>query len=203
MAASATPAGARNRELLVWLLIAASVVVFVLLFFALYPGLGIWTTTLFVIPLTALALKCGLRGALIAGLLAFPFNWGLNVIAQGGIGPVVPLHFLRWGVAILAATSVGLVHDRNIRYRRLNAELRETNARLEAALAEVKAPSGLVPICAGCGKLRSDGGYWLRVEDYMRARSGLEFSHGLCPDCFKRLYPDIPGEPPAGGAPPR
>jgi AmiR/NasT family two-component response regulator len=78
-----------------------------------------------------------------------------------------------------------------VELRRLNAELEARNQELEAALAKVKTLRGLLPICAGCKKIRDDRGYWQQVEDYVRDHSEAEFSHGLCPDCARRLYPDL------------
>lgn len=62
-------------------------------------------------------------------------------------------------------------------------------AQLEEALANVKALSGLLPICSSCKKIRDDQGYWHQVEAYLLKHSEAEFSHGICPDCIKRLYP--------------
>jgi DNA-binding LacI/PurR family transcriptional regulator len=55
----------------------------------------------------------------------------------------------------------------------------------------VKTLSGFLPICASCKKIRDDKGYWNQVEAYISEHSEVEFSHGLCPDCAKKLYPDI------------
>jgi PAS domain S-box-containing protein len=60
---------------------------------------------------------------------------------------------------------------------------------LQAALTKVKTLKGLLPICANCKKIRDDHGYWQRVEEYIRDHSDAEFSHGICPECAKRLYP--------------
>jgi len=62
---------------------------------------------------------------------------------------------------------------------------------LEKALSEVKTLSGLLPICSNCKKIRDDKGYWNQIESYIRDRSDAEFSHGICPDCAKKLYPDM------------
>lgn len=62
---------------------------------------------------------------------------------------------------------------------------------LRQALAKVKTLSGLLPICAACKKIRDDKGYWKQIESYIREHSDADFSHGICPDCAKRLYPDI------------
>jgi DNA-binding NarL/FixJ family response regulator len=75
--------------------------------------------------------------------------------------------------------------------RRLNAELQMRNQELQEALAKVKTLRGLVPICASCKKIRDDQGYWQQVEVYVRQHSEAEFSHGLCPDCAKKLYPEF------------
>jgi hypothetical protein len=61
----------------------------------------------------------------------------------------------------------------------------------EKALLEVKKLTGLLPICASCKKIRDDKGYWNQIELYIRDRSEVEFSHGICPECAKKLYPDL------------
>lgn len=75
--------------------------------------------------------------------------------------------------------------------RRLNAELETRNQELQEALIKVKTLSGLLPICASCKKIRDDQGYWQQVEVYIREHSDAEFSHGLCPDCARKLYPEL------------
>ena len=61
---------------------------------------------------------------------------------------------------------------------------------LQNALANVKLLSGLLPICASCKKIRDDKGYWNQVESYVQQHSEAKFSHGMCPDCIKKWYPD-------------
>jgi len=62
---------------------------------------------------------------------------------------------------------------------------------LQAALAKVNKLSGLLPICASCKKIRDDKGYWNQIESYIREHSEAEFSHGICPECVKKLYPEL------------
>ncbi len=62
---------------------------------------------------------------------------------------------------------------------------------LRQALAQVKRLSGFLPICASCKKIRDDKGYWQQVEAYIRDHSEAQFSHGLCPECAKKLYPEL------------
>ena len=62
---------------------------------------------------------------------------------------------------------------------------------LKKALGEVKTLSGLLPICASCKKIRDDQGYWNQLEHYIQKYSEAEFSHSVCPDCAKILYPEL------------
>ncbi|MFN8458655.1 MAG: response regulator [Anaerolineae bacterium] len=78
-----------------------------------------------------------------------------------------------------------------IELRRLNAELHARNEELQAMLAKVKTLSGLLPICAACKKIRDDHGYWQQVEVYLSQHTDVDFSHGLCPDCAHKLYPEF------------
>lgn len=61
---------------------------------------------------------------------------------------------------------------------------------LSDALGNVKTLSGLLPICSGCKKIRNDAGYWEAVEVYIKQHSNADFTHGLCPECVERLYPE-------------
>ncbi len=62
---------------------------------------------------------------------------------------------------------------------------------LKDALDQVKTLSGLLPICANCKKIRDDKGYWNQIETYLYEHSQAEFSHSICPECAKKLYPDL------------
>ncbi len=70
--------------------------------------------------------------------------------------------------------------------------VQRTERELQQTLDEVKTLRGLIPICASCKKVRDDRGSWQAIEQYIRARSDAEFTHGVCPDCHRRLYPEIP-----------
>lgn len=71
------------------------------------------------------------------------------------------------------------------------AELRQANQDLRRALDEVQTLSGLLPICTTCKKIRDDQGYWQGVEDYIRTHSQADFTHGICPDCLAKIYPQV------------
>jgi hypothetical protein len=75
--------------------------------------------------------------------------------------------------------------------RKLEDEKGNLIKQLQASLEKVKLLSGFIPICASCKKIRDDKGYWNQIETYIRDHSEAEFSHGICPDCARRLYPDL------------
>ncbi len=54
---------------------------------------------------------------------------------------------------------------------------------------EIKTLKGFLSICSSCKKIRDDKGYWTQIEAYIRDHSEAEFTHGICPECFKKLYP--------------
>ena len=62
---------------------------------------------------------------------------------------------------------------------------------LQNALSEIKQLRGIIPICASCKKIRDDEGFWHQVESYVSAHTEASFSHGICPDCAKKLYPEL------------
>lgn len=59
---------------------------------------------------------------------------------------------------------------------------------LQAAIANIKSLRGLLPLCASCKKIRDDKGYWNRLEAYILDHTDAEITHGICPDCMKKLY---------------
>jgi PAS domain S-box-containing protein len=76
---------------------------------------------------------------------------------------------------------------------RVKAELEKKALidKLQEMLSRVKKLSGFLPICASCKKIRDDEGYWNQIESYIQKHSEAEFSHSICPDCAKKLYPGI------------
>ncbi len=113
-------------------------------------------------------------------------------------------HCMRIGLAILfttlgwmeAAAWLQMIGDLEVSFFMvalfvgiLLANLHLRNEELTSALAEVQTLSGLLPICSWCKKVRNDEGYWQRVEDYFAARSQIEFTHGICADCYKQHDP--------------
>jgi ABC-type nitrate/sulfonate/bicarbonate transport system substrate-binding protein len=109
------------------------------------------------------------------------------------------------GVATIQSYSPGVYNEENLQAfqaladhcggalerLRVQGEREKLIEELQQALAQVKTLSGLLPICASCKKIRDDRGYWNQVEIYIRDRSGANFTHSICPDCSKKLYPQL------------
>ncbi len=102
---------------------------------------------------------------------------------------------------LVKGTVNGPALSRAIRYA---IERKKLLTELERSMKEIKQLRGILPICASCKKIRDDRGYWTQVEVYISSHSNTEFSHGICPDCAQKLYPDLfpgeegPKEPPSG-----
>lgn len=75
--------------------------------------------------------------------------------------------------------------------KKVEKEREEIISKLQEALSKVKLLSGILPICASCKKIRDDKGYWNQVESYIKEHSNADFSHGICPDCARELYPEL------------
>jgi CheY-like chemotaxis protein len=76
----------------------------------------------------------------------------------------------------------------------------QTHIELKEALDRVRVLSGLLPICSFCKKIRDDRGYWNQAEAYITKHSDATFSHGICPACAEKHFPDL-GANPAGRSP--
>jgi len=93
------------------------------------------------------------------------------------------------------AVMGGAVVIRDITDRKRGVDaLRKLNAELRDALDRVKVLSGLLPVCASCKRIKDSAGNWTSMERYISERSNAEFTHGICPDCARKLYPGISGK---------
>lgn len=74
--------------------------------------------------------------------------------------------------------------------RRIEEERERLIVELTEALTRMKQLKNLLPICCSCKKIRDDEGYWTNLETYLSKHSNAEFSHGICRDCMRKLYPE-------------
>ena len=134
---------------------------------------------------------------------------GATAIVGLGLIWLIGRHRRREALLERALVEVGGIRDQlEVRVKERTAELAGTNERLdeeltrreklivqlEEAMADVKKLSGLLPICASCKKIRDDKGSWQHLESFIADHSEADFSHGICPECFKKLYPEVAGE---------
>lgn len=79
--------------------------------------------------------------------------------------------------------------QRNEKLEEMNQELERLLEENRKAISEIKVLRGILPICAKCKKIRNDEGYWTQIESYIRDHSEAEFTHSICQDCTRELYP--------------
>jgi hypothetical protein len=129
---------------------------------------------------------------------------------RGGISVTVPMrrfatpgenarlavaHVVLWLIGLGGLTLGAASLRSHLRSRlRAEAEREQLIVELQAALANVKTLSGLIPICSSCKKVRDDQGYWTQIETYLTEHADAEFSHSLCLDCMRKLYPQLAPE---------
>jgi ligand-binding sensor domain-containing protein len=103
-----------------------------------------------------------------------------------------PFWETKWFFGIMLITIGGIIFGL-YRWRvwQLLKREKELNNKIQEALAKNKILSGLLPICANCKKIRDDKGYWDQLEGYIQTHSEAQFTHGICPDCVKKLYPGV------------
>lgn len=133
----------------------------------------------------------GLRLGLYS-LLFLLFSFGIMFIVPGNllIGTIYSSDFKLRFVFAFFGTSLFSIFSEYARVRLVN-KINEKNLHLNKIIKEVKELSGLIPICANCKKIRDDKGYWNEVEVYIKDHSKADFSHGICPTCVKKLYPQL------------
>lgn len=84
-----------------------------------------------------------------------------------------------------------LLQNEKATVKTINEELITTIRELNDASEKIKILQGCLPICCSCKKIKDDQGFWKHIESYIQDHSEANFSHGICPECTKRLYPDI------------
>ena len=124
-----------------------------------------------------------------------------SLMVKGIISPNIDIerysqYFSSWittavGFALIGGLSLLVVGEIGYILADKITKLKKANLELKKAHDEIQILSGMLPICASCKKIRDDKGYWNKIESYIQEHSEAEFSHGMCPDCAKKLYPDL------------
>lgn len=145
------------------------------------------------------------RKGLPAGHVALTRDLGVPVFEDGQIVAVLGVgnkdslydHYDVELTQLLANTIWSIVHRKRVhehlreQIAARTEELEQRNRELQQALADVQTLSGIVPICSYCKKIRDDQGYWNQLESYLSIRTEALFSHGICPACTRKEFPDL------------
>lgn len=91
-------------------------------------------------------------------------------------------------VMVLVADQVASA----IEHKRAEEERNQLIRELQIALDEIQTLQGIIPVCSHCMKVRDDKGYLNQIDAYIQKHSDAKISHGICPQCAKELYPDLP-----------
>jgi GAF domain-containing protein len=109
---------------------------------------------------------------------------------------ITPDRFALGAICVLDQRPRTLTDEQTGALKRLSSlvvnllELRRTSAALAESLSSVRTLADLLPICCYCKNIRNDKGYWERVDAYITSRTDAVFSHGICPECMKKHFPE-------------
>jgi hypothetical protein len=172
----------------------------------LIPFIGVLVATLPAVTFERMATAVLSSAALVIGV-------GLMILADGA-SPNALIAWTHTGIIALGiGTMLGIAYDRAMRtaeqqwltLRETLERLKEAHAsnetlvaELREALSNVKTLGGLLPVCAWCRRVRNDEGYWQQLELFLQAHSETRISHGVCPECMKREFPEMDDQRPAG-----
>jgi hypothetical protein len=135
------------------------------------------------IPVSWAAYRLGFVPAITSALLS-EISWTLADSLAGA--PDIHPIFVVWN-ALARLTAFLAIGWTVAKMSVLLRHERENSEQLRITLAELKVLEGFLPICAYCKKIREDDGTWRQMETYITEHSGAKFSHGLCPECGKKL----------------
>jgi K+-sensing histidine kinase KdpD len=139
------------------------------------------------LPVSLATWSLGRTAGLATSLLA-ALAWLAADVHSGH--PYQNLRLAYWnGMIRLVAFAVIALGVSHLKARA--ARERALRVQTENALSEVKQLRGLLPICSSCKRVRDDHGSWNQIEAYVRDHTDAEFTHGLCPECARRLYPEF------------
>ena len=112
------------------------------------------------------------------------FFWTIyHPVSTGDLITAGPIHdvtmMISMGISILSMAGLIILTAQRVEYEVIKAH------------DEIKTLKGFLPICANCKKIRDDDGYWSQVEEYISRHADVSFSHGICPECMAKLYPEL------------
>jgi len=148
-----------------------------------FAGIRVTMAPFYLIPIALMTLRSTRTAGLLTSIVCGVMWISMDVQSPG--------YLFLWLDAWNNLVRVGVFVSSALLLARLKGDmLREMklNAYLQAALAEVKQLSGLLPICAWCKRIRNDKGEWQQIEEYITVHSEADFTHGICPDCTRKHH---------------
>ncbi len=153
-------------------------------------GYDLHVFAFYFLPVWLVAWRVGLRSGAYISVVAAG-TWFVADYASGHpySSPVIAgSNGLTEFMACIVVAAIASVVRRQLRaHEKLNAEL-------FATMAQIKRLEGLLPICAACKQIRNESGEWEVMEKYITTHSEAQFSHSVCPNCARQLYPQYVGE---------
>lgn len=119
---------------------------------------------------------------------------GMDITDKDWNKIVLSLCLLPVSLTLLLMITTIFLYKLNQSRQTIKRQFEEKNriaAELQESLKHVKQLQGILPICAKCKKIRNDQGYWTQIEFYISEHSEADFSHGICPECAKKIYGKI------------
>jgi hypothetical protein len=168
----------------------------------LYPACGVLLVLIFLLDLfTPPGVAIGVLYAVVVllslwtprskGTLIFALVCSFLIIAVLFYKPSVPEMYkvlFNRGISLFVVWTTAML---GIRRNKIEQQRNMILIEREKAHQEVKILRGFLPICASCKKIKDDNGYWTQIEGYIKDHSEADFTHGICPDCVEKLYPDF------------
>jgi len=124
--------------------------------------------------------RCGAIGGISIGIINYIFFY--NLIPHTGLN--LEAWLIGNSIYVLLGIFTGIIRDIIIHHQKINLEL--TNA-----LTDINNLNGLIPICSNCKKMRDENGCWHVVGQQILENAGVQLTHGICPECLKKVYPDF------------
>ena len=150
-------------------------------------GFAVSLSVFYLIPISMVVWYVGrAAGMAVAGLSAIVW-----LLVELFSDLSLPTMFLPYWQAVMRLGFLLIVIFLMDGRQRAEREREKLIVELQEALANVKTLRGLLPICSSCKKVRDDRGYWNQIESFVRERSEAAFSHSICPECEKKLYPEL------------
>jgi hypothetical protein len=148
-----------------------------------FAGIRVTMAPFYLIPIALITLRSTRTAGLLTSIVCGVMWISMDVKSPGYLFLWLDAwnNLVRVGVFVSSALLISRLKGDMLREMKLNADL-------QAALAEVKQLSGLLPICAWCKRIRNNEGEWQQIEEYITVHSEADFTHGICPDCTRKHH---------------